>query len=307
MGRPLVPLVSADFHVKEPRAEMVDDIGKYGEVIFNDVVTVVRNKDTHNVILKDCSLTVEGGKLTVLVGPSGCGKTTVINLIAGYEVPYRGEVLMDGKPIAGPNWERLVVFQEMALFPWLTCYENVTFSPTVRGSMTKKEMHSEAIRLLELVGLRGFEEKYPMQLSGGMQRRAELARALINRPKVMLMDEPFRGLDAMTRELMQEYYLKLFEATKITNVFVTSEIEEAIFLADNLLIMTNKPTKIKKVLEVGLPRPRDWKMATSKRYRELKAETLELLHEEAIKASAASGKADVDLTAAYEKIKETQK
>jgi len=259
------------------------------------------------VILKDCSMTVEKGKLTVLVGPSGCGKTTVINLIAGYEVPYRGEVLMDGKPITGPNWERLVVFQEMALFPWLTCYENVVFSPTVRGSMTKEEMHSEAMRLLELVGLKGFEEKYPMQLSGGMQRRAELARALINQPKIMLMDEPFRGLDAMTRELMQEYYLKLFEATKSTNLFVTSEIEEAIFLADKLLVMTNKPTKIKKAIDVDLPRPRDWKMATSPRYRELKAEALELLHEEAVKASAASGKADIDLTAGYQKIKEAQK
>jgi NitT/TauT family transport system ATP-binding protein len=146
-----------------------------------------------------------------------------------------------------------------------------------------------------------------MQLSGGMQRRAELARALINRPKIMLMDEPFRGLDAMTRELMQEYYLKLFEATKITNVFVTSEIEEAIFLADKLLVMTNKPTKIKKAFDVDLPRPRDWKMATSQRYRELKAEILELLHEEAIKASVASGKADVDLAAAYERIKEARK
>ena len=286
---------------------MAESATQYGEVIFKDVITLVRLKDTHTVILKDCSMTVEKGKLTVLVGPSGCGKTTVINLIAGYEVPYRGEVLMDGKPIAGPNWERLVVFQEMALFPWLTCYENVVFSPTVRGSMTKEEMHSEAMRLLELVGLKGFEEKYPMQLSGGMQRRAELARALINQPKIMLMDEPFRGLDAMTRELMQEYYLKLFEATKSTNLFVTSEIEEAIFLADKLLVMTNKPTKIKKAFDVDLPRPRDWKMATSPRYRELKAEILELLHEEAIKASVASGKADVDLTAAYERIKEARK
>ena len=286
---------------------MAESATQYGEVIFKDVITLVRLKDTHTVILKDCSMTVEKGKLTVLVGPSGCGKTTVINLIAGYEVPYRGEVLMDGKPIAGPNWERLVVFQEMALFPWLTCYENVVFSPTVRGSMSKEEMHSEAMRLLELVGLKGFEEKYPMQLSGGMQRRAELARALINQPKIMLMDEPFRGLDAMTRELMQEYYLKLFEATKSTNLFVTSEIEEAIFLADKLLVMTNKPTKIKKAFDVDLPRPRDWKMATSPRYRELKAEILELLHEEAIKASVASGKADVDLAAAYERIREARK
>ncbi len=282
---------------------MADRLNQPEAVQFLDVVKTVRVKDTHTVILKSCFMTVERGKLTVLVGPSGCGKTTVINLIAGYEMPYSGQVLVDGLPVRGPNWKRLVVFQEMALFPWLTCYENVVFGPTVRGIMSKQEMRSEATRLLELVGLQDFHEKYPMQLSGGMQRRAELARALINRPEIMLMDEPFRGLDAMTRELMQEYYLKLFEETKITNLFVTSEIEEAIFLSDKLLIMTNKPTKIKKAIDVDLPRPRDWKMATSARYRELKAEALELLHEEAVKASAASGKADIDLAAGYEKLK----
>ena len=276
-----------------------------GAVEFKNVVKTVKIKGKHSVVLKDCFLTIDKGKLTVMVGPSGCGKSTIVNLIAGYDTPYSGQVLVDGAPVKGPSWERLVVFQEMALFPWLTCYENVVFGPTVRGIMSKGEMHSEAVRLLELVGLQDFHGKYPKQLSGGMQRRAELARALINRPKIMLMDEPFRGLDAMTRELMQEYYLKLFEETRITNIFVTSEIDEAIFLADNLLMMTNKPTKVKKAIDVDLPRPRDWKMATSERYREIKAETLELLHEEAVKASAASGKADIDLAASFEKLKTT--
>jgi len=281
---------------------MADD-NKSGAVEFKDVVKTVKIKDKHSVVLKDCFLTIDKGKLTVLVGPSGCGKSTIINLIAGYDTPYSGQVLVEGAPVKGPSWERLVVFQEMALFPWLTCYENVVFGPKARGIMSEKEMHEEAVRLLELVGLQDFHGKYPKQLSGGMQRRAELARALINRPKIMLMDEPFRGLDAMTRELMQEYYLKLFEETKITNVFVTSEIDEAIFLADKLLMMTNKPTKVKKAIDVDLPRPRDWKMATSKRFRELKAEALELLHEEAVNASASSGKADIDLSAGFEKLK----
>ena len=282
---------------------MADDFSKSGEIEFKDVVKTVKIKGRHNVVLKDCSLTIDKGKLTVLVGPSGCGKSTIVNLIAGYETPYSGQVLMGGEPVKGPSWERLVVFQEMALFPWLTCYENVVFGPMARGIMSKQEMHAEAERLLALVGLQDFHGKYPKQLSGGMQRRAELARALINRPKIMLMDEPFRGLDAMTRELMQEYYLKLFEETKITNVFVTSEIEEAIFLADKILMMTNKPTKVKKAIDVDLPRPRDWKMATSKLFREIKAEALDLLHEEAVKASATSGKADVDLAAGFEKLK----
>jgi len=272
------------------------------EIVFKDVAKVAYSKKMHTVIMQDCSFNVEAGKLTVLIGPSGCGKTTVINLIAGYERQDRGEVLMDGQPVSGPNWERLVVFQETALFPWLNCYENVMFGPIARKSMSKKEAHHETLMLLDKVGLSDFIDKYPIQLSGGMQRRAELARALINKPKIMLMDEPFRGLDAMTRKLIQEYYLKLFEETEFTHVFVTSELEEAIILADNLLVMTNKPSKIKKVINVDLPRPRDWSMAASKKYLEIKAEALELLHDEAVKASAASGKMDVDLTGLLRKV-----
>ncbi|MDJ0986994.1 MAG: ABC transporter ATP-binding protein [Desulfobacterales bacterium] len=270
------------------------------EVIFTNVGRMAVFKKTQTIILKNCSFTVEPGKLTVLIGPSGCGKTTIINLIAGYERPDLGKVEMDGQPITGPNWERLVVFQETALYPWLTCYDNVMFGPLARKVMTREQAHKETLRLLAKVGLEDFRDKYPSQLSGGMQRRAELARALINQPKVMLMDEPFRGLDAMTRQLMQEYYLKLFEETHASHVFVTSELDEAIILADNLLVMTNKPSNIKKVIEVDLPRPRDWSMVTSKRYLEIKAEALELLHEEAVKASTASGKVDVDLSGLLE-------
>lgn len=270
------------------------------EVIFNNVGKMAIFKKNQTVILKNCSFSVEPGKLTVLIGPSGCGKTTVVNLIAGYERPDLGSVEMDGKKITGPNWERLVVFQETALYPWLTCYENVMFGPLSRKVMAKEKAHEETLMLLAKVGLEDFRDKYPSQLSGGMQRRAELARALINQPKVMLMDEPFRGLDAMTRQLMQEYYLKLFEETNASHVFVTSELDEAIILADNLLIMTNKPSKIQKTIEVDLPRPREWSMVTSKRYLEIKAEALELLHEEALKASTASGKVDVDLTGLLE-------
>jgi len=277
-------------------------VGQVSEVVFDSVLKIAHSKKYHLVVLKDCSFTVPAGQLTVLIGPSGCGKTTIINLIAGYELPDHGKVHIDGKPVEGPNWERLVLFQEMALFPWLTCYQNVMFGPMARANMSRKEAHAEAINLLNKVGLGEFKDKYPMQLSGGMQRRAELARALINRPKVMLMDEPFRGLDAMTRELMQEYYLKLFEESVTTNLFVTSELEEAIFLADRLLIMTNKPSRVKKVLEVDLPRPRKMGVMGSKHYAELKAEALELLHEEAVKASAASGKADLDLQSGLQKL-----
>lgn len=266
-----------------------------GEVVFENVTRAIQTKKTETIILDHCSFVVEAGKLTVLIGPSGCGKTTIINLIAGYEKPDRGKVLIDGKPVTGPDRERLVVFQETALFPWLTCYDNVMFGPLATKAMTREEAHGQAVKLLEKVGLGDFLDKYPMQLSGGMMRRAELARALINRPTVMLMDEPFRGLDAMTRELMQEYYLRLVEESHATHLFVTSEIEEAIFLADKLIIMTNKPSRVKKALDIDLPRPRVASVLRSKRYLELKTTTLEILHEEAVKASKASGKADIDI------------
>jgi NitT/TauT family transport system ATP-binding protein len=252
------------------------------------------------LVIDNASFVVEQGHLNVMIGPSGCGKSTLINLIAGYEEPTRGEVRIDGERIQGPGRDRLVVFQETALFPWMTSLENVMFGPEVRG-VNRREARQEARRLLEKVGLKGFEDKYPSQLSGGMQRRCELARALINQPKIMLMDEPFRGLDAMTRELMQEYLLRLFEETRHTVLFVTSELEEAIFLADRLLILAAKPTSVKQVLTVDLPRPRDFHVLTSHRYAELKQEALEALYVEAVKAFAKGSKAAYDLVEAFGK------
>jgi NitT/TauT family transport system ATP-binding protein len=241
----------------------------------------------HKQVLDDCSFTLEKARLSVMIGPSGCGKTTLINMLAGYETPDCGKIFIDGKPIAGRGPDRLVVFQETALFPWMTTFENVSYGPRVQRKLSKEVYEAETLKLLELVGLKDFRDKYPSQLSGGMQRRAELVRAMINQPKVMLMDEPFRGLDAMTRALMQEYYVRLFEEHRGTNLFVTTELEEAIFLADRLLILTNRPARVKKILEVHLPRPRAFSMLTSREYQVCKQEALELLHEEAIKSFAA--------------------
>ena len=236
-----------------------------GRVECRNVTKTFGEEWARQVVVEGAAFEVEAGRLNVLVGPSGCGKSTLINLIAGYEEPSSGEILIDGQRVQGPGRDRLVVFQETALFPWMTSLENVMFGPDVRG-MNRREARQEARRLLEKVGLKGFEDKYPSQLSGGMQRRCELARALINHPKIMLMDEPFRGLDAMTRELMQEYLLRLFEETRHTILFVTSELEEAIFLADRLLILSAKPTAVKQVLDVDLPRPRDFHVLTTRRY-----------------------------------------
>lgn len=260
--------------------------GRTGKLELRNVSKVFDVERNPTPVVAECSFTLEPGKLTVMIGPSACGKTTLINLIAGYEQPTSGEILLDGQPVGGPSFSRLVVFQETALFPWMTVLENVTFGPLARKSMSRSDAEREARKLLEKVGLGDFAHRYPRQLSGGMQRRAELARALINQPLVMLMDEPFRGLDAMTRELMQEYFLRLFEEQGRTTLFVTHELEEAIFLGDRLLIMTARPTRVRTVLEIDLPRPRHFHMLSSRRYQELWTEAMETLYEEASKAFA---------------------
>jgi sulfonate transport system ATP-binding protein len=221
-------------------------------------------------VLADCSFRVEPGTLTVLMGPSGCGKTTLCYLIAGYLAPDAGRVLLDGNSVTGPGPDRLLVFQETALWPWMTVLDNILFGPLSRGRSEEAAARAEAVRLLERFGLQGFGDRYPDQLSGGMRRRAELAQALINRPRVMVLDEPFRGLDVMTRELMQEYYLRLYEEMRLTTLFVTSELEEAILLADRILFMGHTPGRILRELAVDLPHPRTVAALTSERYLEIK-------------------------------------
>jgi NitT/TauT family transport system ATP-binding protein len=249
-------------------------------------------------VVENCSFRIEEGKFTVLIGPSGCGKTTLINMIAGYERPSEGRITSGGKPIAGPTRERLVLFQETALFPWMTVFENVMYGPTVQGR--RASALPEAESLLLKVGLQGFRDKYPSQLSGGMQRRAELARTLINRPRLLLMDEPFRGLDAMTRQLMQEYLLKLFEGSGQTVLFVTTEIDEAILLADTLVLLSRGPATTREVIAVDIPRPRSFAVFETRRYAELKSHVLAVLYKEALAAFATGSRAAADMVEAFE-------
>jgi len=233
-------------------------------------------------VLNDCSLTVAPGRLTVLMGPSGSGKSTLAYILAGYIEPSSGQVFLDDAPVKGPGPNRLMIFQETTLWPWMTVNNNVLFGPLVRASDVKVEAQNRARDLLARFGLVDFQDKYPGQLSGGMKRRAEIAQALINNPRVLIMDEPFRGLDVMTRELMQEYYLKVFEETHPTTLFITSEIEEAIFLADVILFMDPALGRIGHRIEVDLPRPRTFDVMASEGYREIKQRALDTLyaHEE---------------------------
>jgi NitT/TauT family transport system ATP-binding protein len=250
-------------------------------------------------VVRDCSFAIDRGRLTVMIGPSGCGKSTLIRLLAGFERPTSGTISIGGKSVTEPGRDRLVLFQETALFPWMTAYDNIMFGPRARAE-GGTDARKRAELLLDKVGLGAFRRKYPTQLSGGMQRRAELARAMINEPKVMILDEPFRGLDAMTKKLMQEYYAKLYEETRRTTFFVTTDIDEAIFLADRILVMTNVPARVRAVLEVNLPRPRRLEDVIENDDANLiKMQVLSLLHEEAMKSFAHGSKAAADFIDAY--------
>jgi sulfonate transport system ATP-binding protein len=270
-----------------------------GEIAVSRVSKNYGTARLHKDVVRDCSFTIERGKLTVMIGPSGCGKSTLIRLLAGFEKPSSGTVTLDGEPITGPNRDRLVLFQETALFPWMTTYDNILYGPRARGEVTKETL-DQAEFLLSKVGLQDFRNKYPGQLSGGMQRRAELARAMINNPRVMILDEPFRGLDAMTKELMWEYYSRLYDEFRRTNFFVTTDIDEAVFLADRLLIMSNIPTQVRTIVEVDLPRPRQLSdLVENDRANEIKSQALSILHAEAMRSFSRGSKAAADFVEAY--------
>jgi NitT/TauT family transport system ATP-binding protein len=252
-------------------------------------------------VVSECSFTIERGKLTVMIGPSGCGKSTLIRLLAGFEKPTTGTITMNGEPVTGPARDRLVLFQETALFPWMTTYDNILYGPRARGEVTAETLELAEF-LLTKVGLQDFRAKYPTQLSGGMQRRAELARAMINNPQIMILDEPFRGLDAMTKQLMWEYYSALYEENRRTNFFVTTDIDEAIFLADRLLIMSNIPARVCATFEIDVPRPRRLAdLIENDRANQIKMEALSILHKEAMKSFSRGSKAAADFVDAYSK------
>lgn len=274
---------------------------KAGEIEVSHVSKSYGDSDFRTEVVRNCSFTIERNKLTVMIGPSGCGKSTLIRLLAGFEKPTSGAIAINGQPVTGPERDRLVLFQESALFPWMNTWDNILYGPRARGELTPQTLELAEF-LLNKVGLAQFRKKYPTQLSGGMQRRAELARAMINNPAVMILDEPFRGLDAMTKVLMWEYYAALFEETRRTNFFVTTDIDEAIFLADRLLIMSNIPTQVRAVLEIDLPRPRtQLELVENDRANEIKMQSLSILHEEAMKSFSRGSKAAADFVDAYSK------
>lgn len=250
------------------------------------VVSGIEKRFGDSTVLASCSFSLAPGALTAVLGPSGCGKSTLASILAGYEAPTAGTVTLDGHDVRGPSHQRLLMFQESSLLPWLTVEQNVMFGPISRGER-RPAARRRARAALDRVQIGEFARAYPVQLSGGMQRRAELARALVGEPALMILDEPFRGLDALTRAEMQAYYSELHAANATTTLFITTEIDEALLLADRLLLMTALPARVCEEIEVDLPRPRERESTLRQpRARELKRRALSVLHAEAAKAFA---------------------
>ena len=234
--------------------------------------------------IEDISLRVAEREFVAILGPSGCGKSTLLNMVAGFDRPTCGTVRVNGEEIVEPSPRRGVVFQEPALFPWFSVMENVLFGPkTQRRPAAEYRRH--AAQILEQVGLRGFETNYPAELSGGMRQRVGIARVLVMQPQVLLMDEPFGSLDAQTRMVMQELLLQVWERHHQTVLFITHDIEEALLLADRVCVMTARPGRTKKSIDVGIPRPRAIEVTTSPEFNALRREVLALIREESAGAA----------------------
>lgn len=216
-------------------------------------------------VLKDIDVTIPENRFVSLIGASGCGKSTLLRIMAGLVIPTEGSVLAMGEPVKGPEAKRGMVFQQDAVFPWLTVRQNVEYGPRVRG-VKRDERHALADRWIRMVGLEGWEEAYPKELSGGMRKRVDLARVYANGPKIMLMDEPFGALDAQTKSQMQTHLLQLWEQVRSTVVFVTHDLEEAVYLSDEVIIITPRPGRIHTTMPVDLQRPRNEELRLSEEF-----------------------------------------
>jgi NitT/TauT family transport system ATP-binding protein len=281
----------------QPRASQQSMSTTKGALSIRNVSKAYDPNGMNILAVNDCSMEIAPGEVCMIVGPSGCGKTTLLNAIAGFHSITAGEIWLDGellcgpgKPKAEPGADRVVVFQNGALFPWKTLIENVAYGPVVQGRLSRGEALDKAYEMMVGAGLGDLIDKYPGEVSSGMARRAEIVRALINDPKILLLDEPYRSMDELTKSVMHEALLEMYDRTKVTIFFITHDLEEAIFLGHKLVIMTSRPCRPKKILEVDIPHPRDYSVLTSKRFRELLQETSSVVHEEAKKSFAAGEK-----------------
>ena len=259
-----------------------------GRISIASVTKRFETGDSVVTALDDVNLAVQDREIVTLVGASGCGKSTLLNLIAGFEIPTVGQVLVDGQSIKGPGPDRGVVFQETALFPWLSVEDNVAFGLSLRANQGKADRRQVVERMLQRTGLSPFRERHPAELSGGMRQRAAIASVLAINPSTLLMDEPFGALDSLTRSIMQDFLLEIWEEQRKTVVLVTHDIDEAIYLADKTVVMTAHPGRICEVIDVNLPRPRRYAMRSEAPFIALRDHVTAIVRAEAIKGIALS-------------------
>ncbi|MBX2885307.1 MAG: ABC transporter ATP-binding protein [Granulosicoccus sp.] len=254
-----------------------------GRVDIIDVSVTYGSEEDPCLAVADTNLTIEAGEFVCILGPSGCGKSTLLNTVAGYVKPTTGSVTIDGKAVTGPGPDRGMVFQQYSLLPWKTVYQNVAFGPRMAGK-NQSEAGSLANTFLSLVGLSKFADRYPSELSGGMQQRVGIARALANYPSVLLMDEPFGALDSQTRIMMQENLLSIWKEFGTTVLFITHDVDEAVYLADRVLVMSAGPGSIIGNLPITLPRPRTPEVIADPVYVSKRTECLSLIRNESLRA-----------------------
>ena len=259
-----------------------------GTISIASVTKRFETGDSFVTALDNITLAVEEKQIVTLVGASGCGKSTLLNLIAGFEVPTAGQILVDGQSIEGPGPDRGVVFQQTALFPWLSVEDNIAFGLSLRANRGKGNIAQVVERMLQRTGLSAFRQRKPAELSGGMRQRAAIAGVLAINPSILLMDEPFGALDSLTRSIMQDFLLEIWEEQRKTVVLVTHDIDEAIYLADRTVVMTAHPGRIREVVAVDLPRPRRYEMRSDAAFIALRDHVTEIVRAEALKGTAIS-------------------
>jgi ABC-type nitrate/sulfonate/bicarbonate transport system ATPase subunit len=257
-----------------------------GKISITSVTKRFETGDSFVIALDGVNLAVQEKEIVTLVGASGCGKSTLLNLIAGFEMPTVGHVLVDERSIAGPGPDRGVVFQQTALFPWLSVEDNIGFGLSLRANRGKGDRHQIVERMLQRTGLSLFRKRRPAELSGGMRQRAAIASVLAINPSILLMDEPFGALDSLTRSIMQDFLLEIWEEQRKTVVLVTHDIDEAIYLADKTVVMTAQPGQIREVIDVNLPRPRRYEMRSEAPFIELRDHVTRIVRTEAITGTA---------------------
>jgi NitT/TauT family transport system ATP-binding protein len=257
-----------------------------GKISITSVTKRFETGDSFVIALDGVNLAVQEKEIVTLVGASGCGKSTLLNLIAGFEMPTVGHVLVDERSIAGPGPDRGVVFQQTALFPWLSVEDNIGFGLSLRANRGKGDRHQIVERMLQRTGLSPFRKRRPAELSGGMRQRAAIASVLAINPSILLMDEPFGALDSLTRSIMQDFLLEIWEEQRKTVVLVTHDIDEAIYLADKTVVMTAQPGQIREVIDVNLPRPRRYEMRSEAPFIELRDHVTQIVRTEAITGTA---------------------